>query len=146
LGQNVFNSPTVFNYYPADYGVPGTNLFGPTFGILTTTTALGRANLVNTLFLNNGGNGLPPNGVNTPTGTQISLAGLDALANDPTALTNELDRLLLHSTMSSQTRASIITAINAIAASNPITDTQRRNRTQQAIYLVASSSQYQVSR
>lgn len=149
LGENVFNSPTVFNYYPADYSIPGKNLFGPTFGILGTTTALGRANLVNTLFLGNGGNGLPPNGVNTPTGTQISLAPLDALANNPAALVDELGRLLLHSTAptsSTPMGASIVTAVNAIAASNPITATQQRNRVQQAIYLVASSSQYQVAR
>ena len=149
LGENVFNSPTVFNYYPADYAVPGTNLTGPTFGILTTTTALGRANLVNTLFLGNGGNGLPPNGVNTPTGTQINLAPLDALADNPTALVNELGRLYLHSNgplASTPMGASIITAVNAITASNPITTTQRRNRAQQAIYLVTSSSQYQVAR
>ena len=149
LGENVFNSPTVFNYYPADYGIPGTNLFGPTFGILTTTTALGRANLCNTLFLGNGGNGLPPNGVNTPTGTQIHLGGLDALADNPTALVDELGRILLHSNSplsGTPMGTSIITAVNAISASNPITATQRRNRAQQAIYLVASSSQFQVSR
>ncbi len=146
LGENIFNAATVFNYYPADYAIPGTSLFGPTFGILTTTTALGRANLANTLFVQNGGNGLPPNGVNTPTGTQINLAGLDNLADNPNALVDELDRLLLHNTMSSSMRSSIITAVNAIAASNPITATQRRNRAQQAISLVASSSQYQVAR
>ncbi|MCA1604890.1 MAG: DUF1800 family protein, partial [Acidobacteria bacterium] len=38
LGQNLFNPPTVFSYYPADYGLPGTNLFGPEFGILDTST------------------------------------------------------------------------------------------------------------
>lgn len=150
LGQNVFNSPTVFNYYPSDYAVPGTNLFGPTFGILTTTTALGRANLVNTLFVANGGNGLPANGVDTPTGTQINLAPLDALADNPGALADELNRVLLHKPgatwAASQMRASVITAINSIAASNPITTAQRRQRAQTAIYLVASSSQYQVSR
>jgi hypothetical protein len=146
LGQDVFRSPTVFNYYPADYTVPGVDLNGPQFGILTTTTSLLRANLVNTLFVQNNGNGLPASGVNVPTGTQINLASLNALADNPAALVDELNRLLLHNSMSTAMRNSIITAVNAIVASNPITATQRLNRTQQAIYLVASSSQYQVAR
>jgi hypothetical protein len=146
LGEDVFRSPTVFNYYPADYTVPGVDLNGPQFGILTTTTSLLRANLVNTLFVQNNGNGLPASGVNVPTGTQINLASLNALADNPAALVDELNRLLLHNSMSTAMRNSIITAVNAIVASNPITATQRLNRTQQAIYLVASSSQYQVAR
>src|SRR5438552_7600619 len=31
LGQNVFNPPTVFSYFPADFGLPGTSLVGPEF-------------------------------------------------------------------------------------------------------------------
>jgi hypothetical protein len=150
LGQNVFNSPTVFNYYPSDYAIPGTSLYGPSFGILTTTTALGRANLVNTLFVSNGGNGINPSQPDAPTGTQINLAPLDALADNPGALADELNRMLLHNQSAtwaaSPMRASVITAINSIAASNPITSAQRRQRAQTAIYLVASSSQFQVSR
>src|SRR5256714_2319333 len=34
LGQDVFNPPTVFSYFPADYGLPGTSLIAPEFGIL----------------------------------------------------------------------------------------------------------------
>ena len=140
----------MFNYYPADYAVPGTSLFGPTFAILTTTTALGRANLVNTLFVANGGNGIGAAPPDAPTGTQINLAPLDALADNPGPLADELNRVMLHNQSAtwtaSQMRASIITAINSIAASNPITSAQRRQRAQTAIYLVASSSQYQVSR
>src|SRR6266705_2441748 len=37
LGQDVFNPPTVFSYFPANYGLPGTSLIGPEFGILDTS-------------------------------------------------------------------------------------------------------------
>src|SRR5437764_9131024 len=34
LGQDVFNPPTVFSYFPADFALPGTNIVAPEFGIL----------------------------------------------------------------------------------------------------------------
>jgi hypothetical protein len=42
--------------------------------------------------------------------------------------------------MSSEMRASVIQAVTAVAATNP------RGRVQQAVYLVCTSSQYQVQR
>ncbi|HYX30985.1 MAG TPA: DUF1800 family protein, partial [Pyrinomonadaceae bacterium] len=74
LGQNVFNPPTVFSYFPADFNLPGTNLFAPEFGILDTSSTYARANFMNTLFVANGGNGIPINGANRPQGTQITFA------------------------------------------------------------------------
>jgi uncharacterized protein (DUF1800 family) len=135
LDQDVFRPPTVFNYYPADYVIPGTNLAGPTFGILSTTTSLRRANFVNTI-LNNG----IAVSANAPTGTQLPLTALLPLASDPTALVNELDRLMMHNTMSPGMKTSIITAVTTIASSNTL------SRARIAVYLVASSSQYQIER
>jgi len=51
-----------------------------------------------------------------------------------------LNTLLLHGTMSAAMRDSIVGAVSAVAASNPL----KRART--AVYLVATSSQYQVER
>ena len=135
LDQDVFRPPTVFNYYPADYVIPGTNLSGPPFGILSTTTSLRRANFVNTI-LNNG----VAAGTNAPTGTQVPLTALLPLASDPTALVNELDRLMMHNTMSPGMKTSIITAVTTVAATNAL------SRARMAVYLVASSSQYQIAR
>jgi hypothetical protein len=50
LGQNIFNPPTVFSYFPADFNLPGTDLLAPEFGILDTSTTYARANFINTLF------------------------------------------------------------------------------------------------
>ena len=63
-----------------------------------------------------------------------------ALAANPGQLVDALNTLLLHGTMSTEMRSSIVTAVSAVAASNPL----KRART--AVYLVATSSQYQVER
>src|SRR5205085_5769649 len=46
MGQYLFNPPTVFRYYPADYVLPGTNLLAPEFGILDSQIAYPRINFV----------------------------------------------------------------------------------------------------
>ena len=51
MDQNVYTSPTVFNYYPADYVIPGTTLAGPQFGIFNATTYFPRANFMYNLSL-----------------------------------------------------------------------------------------------
>jgi hypothetical protein len=144
LGQNVFNPPTVFSYFPADFNLPGTNLFGPEFGILDTSSSYARSNFLNTLFLTNGGNGIPVSLPNRPQGTQISFASFQALSTTPQQLVDALNARLMHGTMSAQMNASIVTTVTAITNANATT--QALQRTQTAIYLVATSSQYQVER
>lgn len=140
LGENVFNPPTVFSYFPAGYGLPGTSLIGPEFGILDTSSTYGRTNLMNTLFLANSGNGIPPSGTNRPTGTQLNYSSYQAMAGNPQQLVDALNARLMHGTMLSQMNATIVATVNAIASSDPA------GRTRTAIYLVASSAQYQVER
>ena len=145
LGQNVFNPPTVFSYFPADYGLPGTSLVGPEFGILDTSTTYARTNFMNTLFVANGGVGILASGVNRPSGTQISFASYQALvagSGGPQALVDALNAKLMHGTMSAAMNASIVAAVTAV----PVSATQALQRTQTAIYLVATSAQYQVER
>jgi uncharacterized protein (DUF1800 family) len=144
LGQNVFNPPTVFSYFPADFNLPGTNLFAPEFGILDTSTSYARTNFMNTLFLANGGNGIAVNAPNRPVGTQINFASFQALSTTPQQLVDALNARLMHGTMSAQMNASIVATVTAITNATPAT--QALQRTQTAIYLVATSSQYQVER
>ncbi|MCC6131771.1 MAG: DUF1800 family protein, partial [Acidobacteria bacterium] len=134
MGQNIMNSPTVFNYYPHEYEVPDTDLEGPEFGILTSTTAQARINFVNTLAFSKIG------AAASDSGTALDLSGLSALAGNPSALVAELDRVLLHGTMPAAMTRSILDAVNAVPATNPL------RRAQTALYLVASSPQYQVAR
>jgi len=141
LGQDQFNPPTVFSYFPADYSLPGTSLVGPEFGILDTSTTYQRANFVNTLFLANNGNGIPINSPNRPSGTQVNYSTYQGMAAaNPSGLVDLLNTNMMHGNMSSSMRTSILNAVNAIAASDPA------GRTRTAIYLVATSSQFQVER
>jgi len=45
LGQDLFDSPSVFNYYSPSYGISGTPLKGPEFQIHSPNNAIVRANL-----------------------------------------------------------------------------------------------------
>lgn len=144
LGQNLFNPPTVFSYYPADYGLPGTNLFGPEFGILDTSTTYKRTNFMNTLLLANSGNGIPISNPNRPAGTQVNYAAYQAMAGNPQQLVDALNARLMHGTMSQAMNANIFSAVTAITNANATTQAQQR--TQTAIYLIATSAQYQVER
>jgi len=145
LQQDLFNPPTVFSYFPADYGVPSTDLVGPEFGILSSTTALRRANFLNTLLFANSGNGIPPGSgtaaVDRPTGTQINYSAYQALAGNPQQLVDALDVAMMHSTMSAQMKSAIVQNVTNISNVDG-----GKARTQNAIYLIATSSQYQVER
>jgi hypothetical protein len=138
LGQFIFQAPTVFNYFPPDYYVPGTETLGPEFGIQTTTTSLNRANVANTLVFSNGI--APDNNVYGATGTAVNLASLQALASNPAALVEKLNSLMLAGAMSTPAKAAIIAAVNAVPASDAL------GRARTAAYLVLSSSQYSVER
>ncbi|HKP81217.1 MAG TPA: DUF1800 domain-containing protein [Pyrinomonadaceae bacterium] len=146
LDQPIFQPPTVFSYYQPGYEVPGTKILGPAFGILSTTTTLRRANNINTLIFNGVTVNSTPTAANPdrPRGTSIDIASLEALAGNPVDVVNALDALLLHGTMHPQMRTSIITAMNAINDANVTTRNQKRART--AVYLVATSSQYDIQR
>ena len=144
MGQNLFNPPTVFSYYPADYGLPGTNLFGPEFGLLDTSLTYKRTNFINTLLLANSGNGIPIGLPNRPSGTQLNYSTYQAMAGNPQQLVDALNTRLMHGTMSSAMNANIVAAVTAITNANATTQAQQR--TQTAIYLVATSAQYQVER
>ncbi len=139
MGQNIWYSPTVFNYYPPDYVVPGTDVLGPEFGLMNTGTSFSRINAVNTLVFNR----INVSNPNTPLGTSISLAPMQALAAaDPTGnqLIEALNDKMLHGMMSEAMKTKLRTAIQAVPAANTL------QRAQQAVYLVATSSQFQVQR
>lgn len=141
MGQNPFRSPTVFNYFPPDNIIPGTTLLGPEFALMTTGTSIQRTNFVNRFIFT-----AMPVGVsdpNSPNGTALDFSDLEALSTaDSTGnlLVDELNRRMMHSTMPAAMKGSILTAVTAYPTTPPL------NRVRQAIYLVATSAQYQVQR
>jgi uncharacterized protein (DUF1800 family) len=141
LDQVIFQPPTVFSYYHPDYEVPGTKILGPAFQILSTSTTLRRANDINTLIYT--GVTATTTSTDRPRGTSVDLSVLEAQASTPGNVADMLNALMLHGTMSAQMRASLVTAMNAI----PTTDaTFARKRAQTAVYLVTTSSQYDIQR
>jgi uncharacterized protein (DUF1800 family) len=138
LGQFVFYAPSVFNHYPFDYVVPGTQALGPEFGVQTSTTAIGRANFATSLLFSSGI--APDPTVFAGTGTQVNLAAYQSVALDAAALADRLDRNLLGGRMPQAMRSAVIAAVNAASP----TDALARART--GAWLVLTSSEYQVQR
>jgi uncharacterized protein (DUF1800 family) len=144
MAQVPFFSPTVFNFYPPDYVIPGTSMPGPEFAILTTGTAIQRTNFVNRFAFTVAA--VPGGTTDAPFGTSLDFSDLQALAATDTTgnlLMDELNRRMLHNTLSTQMRNTILTAVTAIPAT---TSANFLLRAQTAVYLVATSSQYQVQR
>ena len=139
MGQKIWKPPTVFSYYPQFYTAPpaSAGILGPEFGIMNSQTSLQRANFVDQVTIQGG---IESNGDDYPNGTSLDFSELQLLAANPDNLVDRLNRLLLHGTMSDQLRASIVGAVNAVDPSDPLL------RAEQALYLVAVSSQYQVER
>jgi uncharacterized protein (DUF1800 family) len=146
LDQPIFQPTTVFSYYQPDYEVPGTKILGPAFGILSTSRTLLRANVVNTLIYSGvTANSTPtPASPDRPRGTSLDLANLEALSDNPGTIADLLNGLMLHGTMSTQMRTSLINAIGTVNDAD--LPTRRRKRAQTAAYLVATSSQYDIQR
>jgi putative intracellular protease/amidase len=102
---------------------------------------------MNTMFLANNGNGIPISSPNRPAGTQVNFSTYQAILTNggtPTQLVDALNQRLMHGTMSAATKANIVAAVTAVTNATPAT--QAMQRTQTAIYLIATSSQYQVER
>jgi uncharacterized protein (DUF1800 family) len=137
LGQNLFYSPSVFNYYPPDHVLPGTTSVAPEFALLNSSTFINRDNVANTLAF---GTIAPQSTYPGATGTQPDWSALQASAGDANALADKLDALLLHGAMPPAMRAALVSAIGAV----PATDTLTRAKT--GFYLVITSSEYQVER
>ena len=79
MGMDLFNPPSVFSYFSPATGVPGSPLKGPEFGILNTSTAIKRANFVNTMVFSK-----VAVSANAPTGTSLDFSAMaETLAGNP---------------------------------------------------------------
>ena len=128
MSQGLFNSGSVFNFFPPQNLIAGTTLNGPEFAIFNTNTSLARVNFINSIVYSQ------ISGATKLTFTPVITAGT------PDQMADWLNTLFLHGTMSSSMRTSITAAVNVVSS----TDTT--NQAKAAIYLVLSSSQYQVQR
>ncbi len=127
MGQNVFYSPSVFNYFSPGYRIETASegaVNAPEFQTLSTSTAMRRVDFINSLVYR--------------TISGVTLDWSPYLTLSAGALVDSLNASLLHGRMSAQTRASVLKAVNA--------QTSAKARAQAAVYLIAAASEYQVER
>ena len=134
VGQNVLFAPSVFNYFPPDYIVPGTTVTGPEFQLLTSATAPLRANFIDNVLRN----GFTTSAIDVSS----QIANYAAMASNPDALVDSLGQTFLHGQMTPALKSRILTAVLSIPSSN----TQLNDRAKTALFLVLTSSEYQVVR
>ena len=138
MEQNVFVSPTVFNFFPPDYELSGSGMNAPELAIVDSSTSLKRVDFAWRLIF---GRPVPPD----PTlpgavGTQLSLAAWEPLAGEPARLVDGLGALLLHASLPAQSRQAVVSAVSAVPTANPA------QRVKTAAYLMVVGPQYQVQR
>jgi uncharacterized protein (DUF1800 family) len=146
LGQRVYYSPTVFNYFQPDttVQVQAKNLNEPEFGIHDSNTAFGRANLVYRLIYQGVGEDANLDGA---VGTKVNTQQFESAADDPTTLVNTVSLALTAGTLPTAARDTIAAAVAAIASNpDPSKPQWRTDRARMAAYLIASSYYYQVQR
>ncbi|MEE9476268.1 MAG: DUF1800 domain-containing protein, partial [Roseateles sp.] len=128
MRQDVFNAPSVFNFYPPSYKPRGSTLLGPEFKILNSNTLMTRLQFASDLSAGA-----------LPTGTSVDLSDFVAVAADVNALVNLLDQRLMHGSASATLKSSVAQALNAIG-------TDGATRAATAVYLFAGSPEFQIQR
>jgi uncharacterized protein (DUF1800 family) len=135
LGQTVFAPASVFSYFPPSYMIPadfapGGTVLGPEFQILSPSSAVARANVVNTLMYGNLGNGVV-----------LDLTPFSAVAGTPQVLIDSIGTAFFHGNMPAAMQTQLLSAVNALPGT---TAAVLKARAQAALYLALSSSYYNV--
>ena len=135
MGQKVLFPPSVFSYFSPGYRVRGTvgpgglPLGGPEFQILTTVTALERANFVGGLL--GGFYGMD---------VVVDYTPFTSQAANAQSLVDYCSLLFMGGRMSPDARLEVINAVLATPASKP------SERVRTALYLTMTAAQFQVDR
>ncbi|MDQ0251811.1 uncharacterized protein (DUF1800 family) [Sphingomonas kyeonggiensis] len=148
LGQPVFRAPSVFNFYPDDFPLPGsTTLKSPASKLLNTSNVLRWHNFVYDWTVSGDAtrseyaldSGLPMSSL-----TQPLWAPWEAMGTDLDAMVARIDLTLFANTLSQAQKDKLK------AAATPITNgdatIQARRRAQMMLYVAASSPMFLVDR
>jgi uncharacterized protein (DUF1800 family) len=155
LAQSPLSSPSVFNFWRPGFTPPSTtelgsrSLLAPEFQSVDEVTTAGWVNSIQS-WVDQGVGNTPPGG----SGRDIrsTYASEIAVADNPAALADRVNLLLLNGQMSTALRGRIEAAITAVTipASNgsnqAAIDTARLNRAKTAIFLSLVSPEYLVQR
>lgn len=147
LGQSALASPSVFNFYRPGYVPPNTRLgtaglTAPEFQIIDEVTVAGYANTMQTAI---------GTGIGTSSDVRSTYASEVAIAADPVALVNRMNRMLLYGQMSTALRTALTDSINSIAipgvgATQAQIDAALLNRARLAVYMTMVSPEYLIQR
>ena len=138
IAQAALRSPTVFNFYHADYVLPGplaaAGLVAPEFEITDDNFAISVPNYLRTFAVATipTTNGVPTTAA--PYVLTLNTTYEQTLVSNPAALLDHLSNLLCAGTLSSAARTRIAAALTALP-----TATTTDDRAKTAIYLVLSS-------
>jgi hypothetical protein len=132
LSQDIYNAPSVFNYYSPTFVPPGSTLLGPEFQIDTPDAAVYRANMVANLFFSWSNPVL-----NYGPGSNLDISPYVALASNPATLVAALDLTLTHGTMPAPMKQAIVTAVTNDTNGN-------LSRVETGAWLILTSSYYNV--
>ena len=128
LSEMPYASPSVSNFFPPSYVVPGTSLLGPEFGLENTASVQMRLSMADGFVMNE----IPGFTVDlSATSTLGSLA-----SNSPSALVSALAILFMHNYMPADMQAAILSNISSL--SDPA------EQTRVAVDLVLTSSEYKI--
>jgi len=128
MKQDVYDAPSVFNFYPPSYRPQGYSLLGPEFKILDSPALASRLNFA--WDFTNGG---------LPGRAQPNFNALVTAAADNATLIATLDRNLLHGTMPDGLKSTIAGALTASGGS-------AQERAMLALYLVAASPAFNIQK
>jgi uncharacterized protein (DUF1800 family) len=137
LGQYPLSSPSVFNFYLPDFepqgAISAARLVGPEFQILNSVFGITTPNAIYNLIHTSVGN------------FSLDLSAQAALADNPTALVDNVDLLLTHGMLSAATRTQVVNAVNGVTtALVPSGSTLALTKARLAVYLVAVSPDFAV--
>jgi len=146
LGQSALTSPSVFNFFRPGYSPPNSRvgaagLVAPEFQIVDEVTVAGYLNTMQTTI--DGGIGTTVNGARD---VRPNYASEIALANDPGALVDRTNLILMSGRMSPTTRTRIVEAVSAVSIPQNNPTTALTNRAKLAIYMTMASPEYLVQR
>jgi len=149
VGQDIFNSPSVFNFYLPDHmpngDIADAELVGPEFNIHNTLTAPGYANQVNRWISDWGdimttweGNYFADHE------TLFDINYYMDLAKDVETFINELDKVFTHGSLSESTRAIVKDALTQLGPAQSSSYLEYRVRL--GVYLILISPDFAVMR
>jgi uncharacterized protein (DUF1800 family) len=134
LGEKPYSSPSVFNFFPPDYVVPGTTANAPEFGQENTATATLRLTLADAIVNNKITNFSGDLSATSTLGLTASKTGV--AATDSANLVDALGVIFMHGQMPANMRTEIVNHVQTL--------TNIGERVRVATYLVLTASQYKI--